>query len=147
MRTRLTATRLSGLAALAAIAASACGGSPITPARLENAIAPTFANLVQLQVSSLGLPPMTASEFAVQASCRKLLAGSHQGSGEWMCTLTWQAPDRRSLRDNFERFVTTDGCYTASVEGESLGGPTLKTSEGAEVRNLLYTFEGCFDTT
>jgi hypothetical protein len=43
--------------------------------------------------------------------------------------------------------VTTDGCYTATVEGESLGGPTVKRSDGRDVKNLLYVFEGCFDTT
>jgi len=27
---------------------------------------------------------------------------------------------------------------------ENVGGPILRTAEGREVRNLLYTFEGCF---
>ena len=43
--------------------------------------------------------------------------------------------------------VNTDGCYSATVSGESLGGPTLRTPDGRSVRNLLYAFEGCFDTT
>jgi hypothetical protein len=51
------------------------------------------------------------------------------------------------LRDTFDLFVNTDGCYTATVSGENLGGPTLTTSDGRHVRNLLYTFDGCFDTT
>jgi hypothetical protein len=38
-------------------------------------------------------------------------------------------------------------CYTATVVGENLGGPTLKASDGRIVRNLMYAFEGCFDTT
>ena len=60
--------------------------------------------------------------------------------------LVWQGPDRRTLRDTFDVFVNTDGCYTATVEGEALGGPTLKSEDGRVVRNLLYAFEGCFDT-
>jgi hypothetical protein len=45
--------------------------------------------------------------------------------------------------------VGTDGCYTAVVEAAEaqLGGPTIKASDGRIVRNVLYGFEGCFDTT
>jgi hypothetical protein len=147
MRTGVRRSMLGGtLAALLAAGAAACGASPITAARIEGAIAPTFANLVHLQISWLGLPPTAASDFAAKASCRKPQAGSDRGSGEWVCTLSWQGPDRQALRDTYDLFVTTDGCYTATVAGESLGGPTLKARDGREVKNLLYTFEGCFDT-
>ena len=135
------------IAAASTIGSSACERSPITPARIERAIAATFANLVQVQVSRLKLPAMAASDFRVSASCRKPAACSIGGSGEWACTLLWQGPDRQPLRDVYDLFVTTDGCYSATVSGESLGGPTLTASDGNEVRNLLYAFEGCFDTT
>ena len=82
----------------------------------------------------------------MKASCRRL-AGSGAGSGEWVCTLEWRSPQRQTLRDTYDLFVATDGCYTATVSGDTLGGPTLKTSDGRDVRNLLYTLEGCFDTT
>jgi len=131
----------------AAVAASCCGYSPITSSRIEQAIGPTFANLVQVQVAWLKMPPMQASEFQVMASCRRPLLGPDAGAGDWVCTLRWLSPDRRTLRDTFDLFVTTDGCYTATAAGESLGGPRLKTSDGNEVRNLLRSFEGCFDTT
>lgn len=65
----------------------------------------------------------------------------------WLCTLVWRSPQHRTLRDTYDLFVTTDGCYTATVSGENLGGPILQTPDGGQVRNLLYTFEGCFDTT
>jgi hypothetical protein len=138
------------VAVVVAIATASCGPSPITPDRIQAAIAPTFANLVRVQVSWLGLPPMAASDFAVTASCRKPSAGNgraNSGAGDWACTLLWQGPDRRTLRDTYDLFVNTDGCYMATVAGESLGGPTLKGPNGTEVRNLLYAFEGCFDTT
>lgn len=131
---------------IVAVAIAGCG-SPLTSARIENSIGPTFANLVQLQVSWLGLPPMPASDVAVKASCRRLVEGSDAGSGEWLCTLVWRSPQHRTLRDTYDLFVTTDGCYTATVSGENLGGPILQTPDGGQVRNLLYTFEGCFDTT
>src|SRR5262245_37899121 len=134
-------------ATTAAVITVGCGSSPITAARIERAIAPTFANLVHVQVSWLGLPPMAASEFEVRASCRKPSASSNAGAGEWVCTLLWKGPNQQPLRDTFDLFVTTDGCYTATAAGENLGGPTLKTSAGEPVRNLLYAFDGCFDTT
>ncbi len=143
---RATAIR-AAVAAIAALAASGCGQSPITSTRIETAIQTTFANLVELQVARLRLPPVTAPDFAVTAICRKQVAGAEAGAGEWACTLVWQGPDRRTLRDTYDLLVTTDGCYTATVSGESLGGPTLKASDGSPVRNLLYAFEGCFDTT
>ena len=142
----MTIPRLA-LAAMVAAFAAGCGASPITSARIESAIAPTFANLVQLQVSSMGLPPMQANDFAATATCRRPGALSTPGSGEWMCTLIWEGPERQMLRDTFDLFVTTDGCYTATAAAETLGGPTLKAADGRAVRNLLYTFEGCFDTT
>jgi hypothetical protein len=114
--------------------------------RIEGSIARTFANLVQIQVSWLGLPVMAASDFDVTASCRKLSGGT-VGSGEWLCTLVWKGPERQTLRDAYDLFVATDGCYMALVAGESLGGPTLKAKDGRDVRNLLYAFDGCFDTT
>jgi hypothetical protein len=132
---------------MAGVAMIGCGQSPITTTRIEPALETTFANLVELQVARLGLPPLTAPDFAVTAICRRQVPGTNAGSGEWTCTLVWQGPDRRTLRDTYDLFVTTDGCYTATVSGESLGGPTLKAADGRPVKNLLYTFEGCFDTT
>ena len=129
-----------------AVAASSCGSSPITSDRIEHAVELTFANLVQVQVNWLGLPPMPAAEFEVTAVCSKQSAGNSVGAGEWVCRLRWISPDRQTLRDTLDVFVTTDGCYSATPEGEHFGGPTLKTSNGADVRNLLYSFEGCFDT-
>jgi hypothetical protein len=57
-------------------------------------------------------------------------------------------PDNLHLYDRLTPclFVTTDRCYTASIDGEAIGGPTLKAEDGRVVRNLLHTFECCFDT-
>ena len=136
-----------GVAGIAMVALLGCGPSPITSARIQTAIETTFANLVEVQISRLGLPPMAAPDFAVTAICRTQVPDRQAGAGEWVCTLVWQGPDRRTLRDTYDLFVTTDGCYAATVAGENLGGPVLKASDGRAVRNLLYAFEGCFDTT
>jgi ABC-2 type transport system permease protein len=135
------------LVVVAAISIAACGSSSITAARIERAIAPTFANLVGVQMNWLELPPLAAADFAVRASCRRMAAGDSAGSGEWTCILTWKGLNRRIVRDSYELFVTADGCYSATASGDAIGGPALKTESGRDVRNLLYAFEGCFDTT
>lgn len=141
-------TRLGCIAPAVAIvvAVTSCGATPITPGRIEPAIASTFANRVHLQVSAMGLPPITVAGVAATASCRKPGSSGNTGSGEWICILMWQSPERQILRDTFDVVVTTDGCYTATAEAASLGGPVLESANGGEVTNLLYTFEGCFDT-
>ena len=135
------------ISASIALCGLGCGASPITAARIETALAKTFANLVHVQVSRLGLPTILPAEFAATASCRRLTVGSSVGSGEWVCTVAWQGIDRRQLRDIYDLFVGTDGCYTATVESGALGGPTLQGADGSDVRNLLFAFDGCFDTT
>ena len=135
------------VAAVVAISIGGCGSSSITAPRIERALAPTFANLVRVQMTWLELPPLAVADFAVRASCRRLPAGDSAGSGEWTCTITWKGLNRKMVRDSYELFVTSDGCYTATASGEAIGGPTLKTESGRDVRNLLYEFEGCFDPT
>jgi len=131
---------------LAALVAVGCGRSPITANQIETAIETTFANRLDLQVARLELKPLPAPDFAITAICQKP-TGRNTGGGDWVCTLAWQGPDRQALGDTYDLFVNTDGCYSATVAGETLGGPTLKGTDGATVKNLLYTFEGCFDVT
>ena len=133
--------------AIMAVAASGCGPSAITSTRIERALETTFANLVELQVSRMGLRAMTAPDFAVTAICHRPADRKNAGAGEWSCTLIWQSPDRRTLRDTYDLFVSTDGCFNATVAGENLGGPTLKTQDGRQVKNYLYAFDSCFDPT
>ncbi len=146
-------TRVRALAiVLLAGLVGGCGASRrgVTAARLERAVAPTFANLVRVQMERLGAPPVDAAKLAAAASCHKVGApAGAAGAGTWRCTITWHAPSRREpFVDGYELSVRTDGCYTATVDGAEahMGGPTLTTRAGATVRNLLYAFDGCFDT-
>lgn len=138
---RVQVNRIVTIVALGAVAA--CGSSPLTASRLERALAPTFANLVHTQVAWLGLPAMAPADVKAEATCRRV-SGGPTGAGEWTCAVSWTNPERRQLRDIYDVAVTTDGCYSATVEGESLGGPVLTAADGRRVRNLLHTFEGCF---
>ncbi len=137
----------AAVAVACATVVSGCSShSPITPARIEKAFASTFSKLVEAQVSWLGLQRLTASDVAASARCLKLPTGG-MGAGEWVCTVIWRGPEGQSVRDAYDLFVATDGCYMASLSGESLGGPILQTKDGRSIRNLLYAFDGCFDTT
>ena len=82
---------------------------------------------------------MPAPDFAVTAICRKQPTAADAGAGEWVCTLVWQGPDRRTLRDTYDLYVGTDGCFTATVSGESLGGPTLRAADGRDGREIFST--------
>jgi hypothetical protein len=130
------------------LATGSCGASPITSSRVEAAIGHTFANLVHAQLARTGLSTVPAPDITVTASCYRS-NGSTIGAGEWVCTLIWHGPNQATLHDTYDLSVGTDGCYTAVVDAaeSQLGGPTIKTADGTSVRNLLYSFEGCFDTT
>jgi hypothetical protein len=135
---------------LVVVVSAGCGSSPITSDRIEPAVGRTFANLVHTQLSRLGLPAVAASDIRVRPSCRTLVPERRDvGAGEWVCTLLWSGPNRQVLRDTYDLTVGTDGCYTATLEGAEaeLGGPTVTASDGSTVRNLLYAFDGCFDTS
>ncbi len=125
----------------------------VTAKRLEIAVASTFANLIHVQEPILGGAPVEASALRPSASCQKVgLAADavREGGGTWRCTITWYIPGRPApVRDTYDLSVTNNGCYTATADGTEahVGGATLKTLSGTTVTNLLYAFDGCFDTT
>jgi hypothetical protein len=123
-----------------------CGSGGVTSNRIEDAVATTFANLISVQRTIVGMSPMDAAELRTSASCHKIGPGDNRGPGEWKCVLTSPGPGSL-FRDTYDLSVTTDGCYTARSDGSHMGGPTLPTRNGETVTNLLYVFDGCFDTT
>jgi hypothetical protein len=127
----------------------ACSPSGVTASRVESAMAQTFANLIQAEESSLGLPPLDVASFRASASCRRNGPGSEtRGGGDWSCTVEWFPPGHRGpWQETYELSVTADGCYTATADGEGgpLGGPKLTLRDGTVITNLLYAFDGCFD--
>jgi hypothetical protein len=140
-----------GLVAVLVVAVLRHGPGGVTGTRIEAAVAPTFANLIHVQRSILGMPPLEASTLRASAQCHKVgIAKETRGAGDWTCTLLWFTPGQRTpLRDTFDLSVTPDGCYTATADGAEahLGGPTLTAPDGTTITNLLYTFDGCFDTS
>lgn len=135
------------LVALVVGVTTGCGDSPISAAHIEQALSTTFANRVHLQVRAMGLPEKPAADFGVKARCRKLMGDRQSGSGEWACTVDWTGPEGQARRDQFDLFVATDGCFSANAEAATLGGHVVTRADGIDVRNLLYSFDACFETT
>ena len=132
--------------AVAAVVAG-CGASAVTEDRVERAVARVFANLVHAQLQRMSLPDVPVSALRTTASCYRL-AGGHEGTGDWACTVVWSGPNGATLRDTYEVTVGANACFTATLSGSAeaqLGGPVVTTQEGRQVRNLLYAFDGCFD--
>jgi ABC-2 type transport system permease protein len=130
---------------------SGCGSGGITADRVENSMKPTFVNLIHLQRSMLGASPIEPSALRTFVTCHRVGPGDGLiGGGTWRCTVAWSYPGSRGpLRDTYELSVTMDGCYTATADPTEghIGGPTINTRDGATVKNLLYAFDSCFDTT
>ena len=100
----------------------------------------------------LKLPEIDRAVLRSTAQCQKVGAPAREtrGAGDWTCTILWSSPGQRiPLRDTYDPSVSPDGCYTATADGSEahIGGPTLTARDGATITNLLYAFEGCFDTT
>jgi ABC-2 type transport system ATP-binding protein len=150
---RVPASTVFGAIAALALAALAARGpsGEVTKARIEGALTQTFANLVSVQVDALGAPPVEPASLHAFADCHKTSATKEaRGPGDWTCDLTWYVPARHSsVHDRYDVGVTPDGCYVATADGAEahVGGPTLTKRDGGVTRNLLYAFEGCFDTT
>jgi hypothetical protein len=133
--------------ALLLLCLAACDAGGVLQPDLEKAFASTFANLVALQESRMGVPRVEAGSLRASASCHHVGAGAaNRGSGSWKCAVLWHTPRGEPLHDNYDVSVTPDGCYTANVDGSHLGGPTLPATDGGTVTNLLYVLDGCFET-
>ena len=128
----------------AALALAACAGSDVTAARLDNAIAPTFANLYVCQQALIGksLP----STPQASASCHRSGRDAPQtGAGaDWICQLLLQVGTSLT-QYTYELTVQATGCYTADGPPGLVGQVTLTTPAGATRVNPLFAFDGCFD--
>jgi hypothetical protein len=140
----------SGVVAVLVVIALRQRPGDVTRSRIEEAVAPTFASLVRVQVSLLDAPPVDTASLHAFAQCKKVGAAPKEarGAGDWTCDIGWYVPGRReAVHDTYDLSVTPDGCYTATADATEahIGGPTVATRSGTPVTNLLYAFDGCFD--
>jgi hypothetical protein len=144
--------RCGAVAAIVAVllGVAGCGTSGITDDRLNNAVAPTFANLYVLQQSLRGRK-VTAASMHAKAVCTKGgPSTADRGAGnDWVCAVTWfkTGPDITETA-SYQVHVQTNGCYTADGDGPAdlNGQQMIVAADGATVTNPLWEFDGCFAT-
>jgi hypothetical protein len=145
-RTRLLTSVLA--VAVAAIGAlTAVGGPDVTKARLEQALAPTFANLYVQRAAILGLPGVTVATVAASASCDR---GGPKvpdvGPGaDWVCMVTFHDDQGQAQNGKFEIHAKSDATYVGSGPSKLVGLATLTDKSGHDVPNPVFEFDGAFD--
>lgn len=147
---QLLAVAAAGL--VCSLAVSACGGTGVTPSRLESSIAHTFANLYVLQQAEQGNPRPTPDHLHANASCQKGTSSAPQdGAGnDWVCDITYLvAGPYTPVTAIYNVNVQTDGCYAADGDGPASvnGSRTVTGAHYQQVLNPLWLIDGCFDIT
>jgi hypothetical protein len=139
---------LAATACLASIALLAgCGTTDVTKARLENAVAPTFANLYVQQAAILGHAGVTVASTAASASCDRggpNVADNGPGA-DWICVIHFTDDTRTAQDGKFELQVKSNSCYTAGGPSKLVGLVTITDTHGHDVPNPVFEFDGCFD--
>lgn len=147
-RTRvLTAVATAAVAAAAIAALTGVGGPDITKARLEHAIAPTFANLYVQRAAILGQPGVTVASIAASADCDR---GGPKvpdvGPGaDWICMINFRDEQRQQQSGKFEVHAKADATYVAGGPSKLVGLATLTDKAGHDVPNPVFEFDGAFD--
>jgi hypothetical protein len=148
LKRRLTMITIVAAAAVVAILISLVNsGTRITRARIEAAIAPTFANLYVQQSAILDVPGISANRVAAHATCDKggpKVADVGAGS-DWICTITFNDQTGTPQSGKFELQVHSNACYTAAGPTKLIGLQTITDSYGRDVTNPVFEFDGCFD--
>ena len=117
----------------------------ITAHRVEDAIGPTFRNLLALQQRDLGHPERGAA-LIVFPFCKResVRHGSGEGPGDdWDCELYVNGGGFRGVGVGYSVTVKPDGCYTAEAPASMIGPPRLRTPDGGTAMNPLSAFDGC----
>ncbi len=143
---------LGSLAAIAVLAGgTALGPATITPARLQASITPAFSQLTLLQQRELGRRVAAGEHLKIVPKCVRR-GGSSSGPGDdWTCTLGVFIPQNgvepfRQTAVTYDMSVQSDGCYKASGPPIFIGQQTMRSRDGGELVNPLYTIYGCFET-
>jgi hypothetical protein len=137
------------VAAAAIIAGTAAAGSPkITKTGLEQAVAPTFANLYVQQAGILGIPGITTATVGAKASCDK---GGPKikdvGAGpNWICMMSWTDNHGQHQDGKFEITVRSDATYVAGGPSKIVGLATITDKHGRDATNPVFEFDGVIKT-
>jgi len=142
--------RILGAAAIgvaSVLLLAGCGSTDVTKARLENAVAPTFANLYVQQAEILGHTGVTVATAAASASCDRggpNVADKGPGA-DWICIIHFTDDTHIAQDGKFEVQVKSNSCYTAGGPSKLVGLATITNTYGRDVPNPVFEFDGCFD--
>ncbi|MFD7872655.1 hypothetical protein ACFV5G_00740 [Streptomyces sp. NPDC059766] len=149
IRTRLLVRGLVLAAVVAAVAATTAAGTPdITKTRVEQALAPTFANLYVQQAAILGIPGITVSGIDASAACDRggpNVADVGPGT-DWICMVSFNDDDHQLQIGKFEVQIRADSTYVAGGPSKIIGLATItdkKTQQ--DVPNPVFEFDGTLD--
>jgi ABC-2 type transport system permease protein len=147
-RTTLARFAIAAAAITLLATASSWGPNRLTAAKLENAIAPTFTNLVLYQQRLLGRFVPAGASLTVLPACRRRGVNHPQrGAGDnWFCTLNLVGHSLQQKPINYEVTLHPNGCYTADGIPSIIGPATMHDNRGRPVVNPLYRFYGCINT-
>ncbi|MEJ7834422.1 MAG: hypothetical protein WKF79_16025, partial [Nocardioides sp.] len=124
--------------------------SSVTRARLERSLSTTFANLYVEKARILGRNDLTPASLHAKAMCDKHgpdVADVGPG-GDWVCLVGWSDPEMPLPPEGYGKFelnVHSNDCYTVSAPSKLTGFLTITDSQGREVTNPVFEFDGCFD--
>ena len=139
---------IGSVAALAGfVALSACGTTDVTRARVEGALTPTFANLYVQQAAVLGHTGVTVASTAAQATCDRggpKVADKGPGA-DWICMIHFTDNAGAAQDGKFELQIKSNSCYTAAGPSKLIGPVTITDTNGHDVTNPVFEFDGCFD--
>jgi hypothetical protein len=149
-RTARTATRAVGVlvAVAAALSLSACGSSDVTRARLEDSLAPTFANLYTQRAAILGETGITTAHTAAKATCDRggpEVADVGPGA-DWICMIAFTDDQGKPQDGKFEVQAKASSTYTAAGPSKIIGLVMIRDAKtGEDVPNPTFEFDGAFD--
>lgn len=147
-RTNLIKTAVVlGVGATGIALTAGCGRPDVTKTRLEGSLAPTFANLYVQRAHILGETGVTATDVHASATCDK---GGPKvpdvGAGpNWVCTITFRDDHGQQQNGKFELQARTDSTYVAGGPSKLIGGATITDTNGKDVPNPVFEFDGAFD--
>ncbi|MCZ4103462.1 hypothetical protein C8250_000630 [Streptomyces sp. So13.3] len=134
--------------AAAVIAATTAAGSPdVTRTRVEQALAPTFANLYVQQAGILGVPGITAAGIDASAHCdRGGPKVADVGSGaDWICMMTFHDDQHKVQTGKFELQIKADSTFVAGGPSKLIGLVTITDKTGTDVPNPVFEFDGALN--
>jgi hypothetical protein len=151
-RTLLTLLAVLALAVAlgGAVVAASGDSSTVTRARLERSLPTVFANTYVREMRLLGRTDVTPASLHPKAMCDKHgpdVADVGPG-GDWNCLMSWSDPQVPMPPEGYGKFelnVHSNGCYTAGGPSKLVGFQTITDTNGDDVDNPSFEFDGCFD--